>query len=120
MPNRENIRKWVDALRSGEFKQAEGALRRADSHCCLGVACELYHREVGGRWSMEDGEWWFVADGDENESVLPEPVRDWLGLSSCNPGTGEVPSLAERNDMGAPFSKIADLIEREWLTEGED
>lgn len=35
-------KKWVDALRSGKFKQGRGALRSPDgSFCCLGVADEV-------------------------------------------------------------------------------
>lgn len=32
---------WVDALRSGKYQQAEGALRISDGYCCLGVLCEV-------------------------------------------------------------------------------
>src|SRR4051812_42693305 len=40
---------WLRALRSGEYKQARGALHRmrtdlynaAEGHCCLGVLCEV-------------------------------------------------------------------------------
>lgn len=44
--NKENVRRWVDALRSGEYKQGNGALciynPRADEFrfCCLGVATQ--------------------------------------------------------------------------------
>ena len=46
-----NAQKWVDALRSGEYKQTRGALRGDDEgnepkFCCLGVACDLYAKET--------------------------------------------------------------------------
>ena len=37
---------WVKALRSGEYKQTTGQLRKDDGHCCLGVACDLYGKHV--------------------------------------------------------------------------
>lgn len=43
MLNPEFKKKWVEALRSGEYKQGQGALHRADedTYCCLGVACKI-------------------------------------------------------------------------------
>jgi len=41
-PSKKNIRKWVDALRSGEYKQTTGSLHDADGYCCLGVACKVF------------------------------------------------------------------------------
>lgn len=36
-------KKWVDALRSGKYKQGKGMLYNGsnDSYCCLGVAAEV-------------------------------------------------------------------------------
>jgi len=41
--NPEFKQKWVDALRSGEYKQGTGELHNieADTYCCLGVVCEV-------------------------------------------------------------------------------
>jgi hypothetical protein len=117
----ENARKWVEALRSGEFKQAQRKLRRSDgTFCCLGVACELYRRECG------EGEWVGVADenylefdvsDERTELGLPKSVKDWLGLNSPE---GEFKHkragrtwLTVKNDQGASFEEIAALIETE-------
>ena len=40
-PNKANIKLWVDALRSGKYQQARGALKTGDAYCCLGVACDI-------------------------------------------------------------------------------
>lgn len=50
--NKENIKKWLDALASGEFQQATKRLNAGDNQrCCLGVACDVYMRETGnGHW----------------------------------------------------------------------
>lgn len=33
--------KWIAALRSGDYKQTQGTLRRDEACCCLGVLCSL-------------------------------------------------------------------------------
>jgi hypothetical protein len=35
-------RKWVAALRSGKFKQAQESLYNDGGYCCLGVACVIH------------------------------------------------------------------------------
>ncbi len=32
---------WVDALRSGDYAQGGGVLRRGNNFCCLGVLCDI-------------------------------------------------------------------------------
>ena len=32
---------WMKALRSREYKQAEGELENEDGFCCLGIACKV-------------------------------------------------------------------------------
>lgn len=41
MPKKE-IKVWIEALRSGEYKQGRGKLEDRIGHCCLGVACKLF------------------------------------------------------------------------------
>lgn len=93
----QNRVKWVEALRSGEYKQGKDQLRGGDRFCCLGVACEV----SGLPYNPEDG-----ALGDE--------VRDWLGLVDMwgvlTGGTGE--TLTNLNDnLDYTFDQIATLIE---------
>ena len=54
------IDRWIAALRSGDYKQGENALRMPDSDdknascfCCLGVACDLIEKDGGGSWIAE-------------------------------------------------------------------
>lgn len=111
---------WVAALKSGEFKQGEGALRRTDgdgvSFCCLGVLCELYRKENGGEWQpRQDG---FFEMFEEHE-WLPNEVAIWAGLDCNGSDTeveiedGEWATLPDLNDgSGWDFPKLADLIEK--------
>lgn len=41
MMNPEWKKKWVEALRSGKYKQGKEALCFGDKYCCLGVLCEI-------------------------------------------------------------------------------
>jgi hypothetical protein len=87
--------KWLEALRSGRYRQGEGALRVDDKFCCLGVLCDL----------IAPGEWMggvFRA----NEVFLPESLNSTLGI-----GEQDL-ELAEMNDSGKSFAEIADYIEQ--------
>lgn len=135
MANAETIKKWVAALRSGEFSQARGALRKDEAFCCLGVACELYRRETGkGVWdpnTQEDGIAFeeratdpeALDRYDERERAinweqLPEFVANWLDTTP-NPDlekeNGQKTDAATMNDNGYSFTEIADAIERTLL-----
>ncbi len=104
----DNAKKWVAALRSGEFQQTKGVLRSPEGYCCLGVACEVYRRETGaGEWDDSNQ---FQGHGD----VPPIEVQRWLGLKRAN-GAMDDDSLCltERNDDGDSFAQIAAVIESE-------
>lgn len=105
--------KWVAALRSGEYEQAKGVLRKADSYCCLGVLCDLSGIDTWAK-DVEDMNDWVY---DRFFSSLPYSVRDWAGLDSEDPQVWKDDStqarLSDLNDSGKTFAEIADIIERE-------
>lgn len=112
-PNKKNIRKWVAALRSGDYTQTTGMLHRLnDGYCCLGVACEI--SGIAG-WEMfgNSTTCWY-SDSSED---LPDSVVGWLGIEDRNPTIREYDrmSAAELNDNGCSFSLIADMIEQKYL-----
>jgi hypothetical protein len=80
--------KWVAALRSGEYTQITGELRRWDAkdsvgHCCLGVYCEV--------------------------AGIPYDTDAYFKL---NDDIANVEDLWQMNDVaGASFTEIADWIE---------
>lgn len=41
MMNTEAKKLWVEALRSGEYKQTKHLLHDDEGYCCLGVLCEV-------------------------------------------------------------------------------
>lgn len=124
----ENTRKWIAALRSGEYVQDLGRLRNEKGFCCLGVACDIYSKETGeGGWDMEtdeggDTEYLFAIDGIFEKDFLPRKVFEWFGLSTKEgrfqhsfppSGTLARSTLARRNDIGSSFAEIADILESE-------
>jgi hypothetical protein len=122
----EHIKKlWVDALRSGNYRQGIGRLRCADTYCCLGVLCDLYDRDQGGP-GWDDGDQNYLRCG----AFLPREVARWAGIITDDPdcfAPNEViqtefnvtlpdhtirGSLTDANDSGFSFLEIADLIEQ--------
>lgn len=103
---------WVKALRSGDYKQGQGALKWQGSgaalHCCLGVLCEVaglcLKSEVGLNHSLQ-------FDGDMSSTGgLGVRARSFVGL----PYDVHV-KLWKMNDYGDTFEQIADYIEQsQW------
>ena len=117
--------RWVNALKSGNYKQGIEKLRTKDDdggmiYCCLGVLCDIAFRDEPGLfptgWEEQERE-------DKNESEL-FPIRavwKWAGMEQCDQGDFNIPApgggptirgtLSELNDKGATFEQIADCIE---------
>lgn len=110
----EDKKKWVEALRSGDYKQGVHALRDYDDkYCCLGVACEIFGMKAKKNSDLS------LYDYGKNSSYLPVTLVRRLGLGT----NGELPKpvqfkgithtdLVGLNDAGASFKKIAQIIER--------
>jgi hypothetical protein len=140
MANQENIRKWVEALRSGEYEQGTGRLKTRDgSYCCLGVACDisglvtessrvpyLIHEDRRPFPTFEFTD----ASGDtqREEYGLPVVVAEWLGLEDSDVPLAEreaewdgdddttIYAASANDDLGWSFEQIADAIEERYLT----
>lgn len=99
---------WLDALRSGDYRQATGALRIRDGYCCLGVAEDVR----GATWTdvpADDGVrathvgthqlYDDEVDGAEG-SALTSACARWLGLRSINPFVSvKVPLKSDDEDV---------------------
>jgi len=124
--NKELIRNWVKALRSGDYEQSSERLRSDDRFCCLGVLCDV----------SEIGEWdddIYEINGIRDVCGLPLPLIEATGLQiNCDhfPISKESlekndiksrlssPTLVDLNDvLNLDFNKIADIIECEFLQE---
>lgn len=118
--NPEVKKKWLTALRSGKYRQGTDCLKQegADGrplYCCLGVLCDLYVQEVGGRFSEPQPEIVFCdVTGESREAIPPQDVVKWAQLRHAvgNRVEGdELESLANYNDDGHSFEEIAEIIE---------
>jgi len=63
--------KWIEALRSGRYKQGRWALRtKSDDFCCLGVLCDISgvgEWEENGLCYSYDGAWKFLPPSLRNQ-----------------------------------------------------
>lgn len=128
--NVENMRAWVKALRSGEYKQTTEALRKRGSggFCCLGVVCDISGLGVWKTpvktYETEPKKSGYVftslTDSMNNNSDLTNTgVMEWLGMRRTtwwrhSDGFSEQEwqyLLVDMNDTGKSFDEIADFIE---------
>lgn len=94
--------KWIDSLKSGNYKQGSRYLRNPNTgeFCCLGVLCDIYLKEKKGSWNYFP-----------NTGTLPEDVQKWANLESHNPKT-PYGKLSVLNDISrVSFAEIAHIIE---------
>lgn len=105
---------WIDALRSGEYKQANSELRGRVykdedddvgtlGFCCLGVLCDLASKDGGPRWYNDN----FLGNG----SYLPEIISDFMDLGEIEAASFQ-DNLVDKNDGGLSFKQIANYIEK--------
>lgn len=107
----DNAKKWVAALRSGNYRQTQGNLHDDAGYCCLGVACEVALKAGLALDVSRSNDCLTGYDG--HYCLLPNSVKAWLGLRTCT-GSIDAVSLTDRNDTDRwSFSQIADLIESE-------
>src|ERR1700733_11909656 len=125
-PNKERIKKLVQALKSGKYKQTDGCLRYGDEFCCLGVACDIYAKETKEYdWKIIDSDYFFVNEAN----ILPKIVQEWYGfehedpyITSGNTTIAEDPYItaaktaAGLNDSHVDFTTIAELFEEKYLS----
>jgi len=89
-------KRWVEALRSGEYSQGESYLMSPiingkDLYCCLGVACDIQGIELG-----------------HNEQY-PQEDYDVPAILKNKHDIAEF--LADKNDSDWSFNHISDWIE---------
>jgi hypothetical protein len=105
-----NLRKWVEALESGEYKQTRATLREkigqgGIGYCCLGVACDAV---LDGKWKGN----LFLKVKDEDglflEHRLDVTARRELGISV----DAEKEYIGMNDEKNSSFAKIAKQIRK--------
>lgn len=108
--NKQVKKKWLKALRSGEYKQGQENLNKDNAFCCLGVLCDLHAEEVNGKWISGK----YLG----SSSLLPHIVSEWAGLLDNEDEEaiiykGKCKYLTSANDNGYSFKQIANIIENQ-------
>src|SRR4051794_35352962 len=97
----ELTQKWVDALRSGKYKQGKGLLRDFnDNYCCLGVLCEIAGISASLDHCISGSRYTYLG----YSSNLP--LKIWLN-------THESELMGLNDSLKKSFNEIADYIEAE-------
>lgn len=128
--NQENMRKFINALESGQYAQGGGRLRIGNQFCCLGVACDQAVKDGAELRVRQDeplqscgnpdctacgGDEGWVYDGQIG--YLPESVQEWLGIDQANPAIAGASATWWNDAQGASFSTIGQLFRHEFLDE---
>lgn len=115
--NQEIKVKWLEALRSGQYKQTKHRLKDEKGFCCLGVLCDIYSQENKTPWEKNDGAQEAILN---NTKILPITIMQWAELTNTDPCLRYDPeqadtcALSHMNDTKIySFDQIADIIERE-------
>lgn len=102
--------KWVQALRSGKYKQCRETLFDGVGYCCLGVACKITGNRPKGL-TIEKGTNGIpdliTGQGNSHYSADYNPIVE--RLASLNDGTKH--SIFNPKGKQYSFSQIADYIE---------
>jgi hypothetical protein len=121
--NPEVKRMWVDALRSGNYRQDQWVLRRnvpSDKPvcCALGVLCEIaVNAGVVERYCPDDRSLVMYGDGRAMKT-LPREVMQWAGVRSSevmleDQDGGEVSVSCLNDHENMSFEQIATIIEEQ-------
>ena len=102
--NPELKKKWIDALRSGNYTKGIGRLcsikNGVKRHCCLGV---LYELDYGpGRWEPACGPDGYLATHNGDSSFYGADIL----------GDGDMHQLALINDDNDSFEPVVAFIEK--------
>lgn len=103
------LKQWIKALRSGEYKQTKFSLQNSLGYCCLGVACKLFINE--DEIVLKNG---FIAnDVPKYQPSAPNWLKD-INVDYGNKNNGT--RLGYLNDnLIYNFETIADCLELEYI-----
>lgn len=118
--NKRVKKKWIEALRSGEYFQTRGQLlhreivngKPKDSFCCLGVLCNIHSEETGTKWTGVKSANPTLIKYQTSYYNLPDDVRKWANLPYDDLKACAEDALTTLNDDGNSFKSIANWIEK--------
>ena len=113
--------KWLEALRSGRYRQGKNCLRNLyDEYCCIGVLLDVIDPT---RWIRKEN----CYSWENEDAVLPKSLQNQYGLKSTiiieplktqykddNYDRCTINDLTCANDVACyNFKQIADIIEQQ-------
>lgn len=114
--NKEIADKWVEALRSGKYKQGTGSLceitHSGEHYCCLGVLCDIANipYTIGSApFKTYDGDKIGLSLGIMKKVGMESSLGRFRTINN-----GIQFDLSKLNDGGRSFKEIADVIEQNW------
>jgi hypothetical protein len=129
------LKKWIEALRSGEYKQAQGCLIDKTTYneprfCCLGVLSDLYAVDNPNEFTWEGLIFKNKLKDEYSLAYLLSSIaKDALGSQKHNGTSVTIEEVCDREDMyitlaglnddGFTFDQIADVIEYFFLKSAE-
>ena len=124
MKTKEFFKKWIKALRSGDYKQTEGALynETEDAFCALGIGCmvatnNMHPMNLYGHTHPEDvGDY---IESDPEVKILYEPFFDTIKNAPQNENhpinMAFFDEIVQRNDeSNDSLHDLADYIEYQY------
>lgn len=111
--NQEIKTRWLQALRSGQYKQAYGTLKRTtaegSSFCCLGVLCDVIKEDLKIDWQPSTT-YPNSKSFDGNTTILTSGICQYCQLEPDY--TNHV--ITMNDNERASFEQIADYIEANY------
>jgi hypothetical protein len=131
--NKELIKRWVEALRSGKYQQGRLSLRNiSNQFCCLGVLCDIAKDELSLDWILKEE--WSKYSIDNSYSNIPFSVDKLLNIDTGHLGVITIDTIRLSPEYGVPlenrwttllelndfyrlsFNQIADILEQQFLS----
>lgn len=113
---------WVERLRSGQYTQCQGHLKKGGGHCCLGVLSDMHSGFSGNSWREFDRDDQGVKASTylDSFSALGSEVAEWATEGRTGDPDkiqvvveGKLCTLDHLNDSGYTFLQIANLIDQQ-------
>lgn len=99
--NKRRIKRFIEALESGKYRQIPSSLRIEDRYCAMGVACDV---SGVGQWVNKNVAYAYESDSEWDSQLLaPGEVIDYYGFRDST-----VDYIMEMNDsQNLTFKDIA-------------
>lgn len=115
---KDKIQQWINALRSGEYKQGSGGLQSEEGYCCLGVACDLFIPKSKQQKTVQDGYTRLIGGFPEGQIYSPEwlirisdDFLDKLGVGLAHLNDG----YSGTHYKSYSFKEISDLLQAVYI-----